>query len=122
MLQNKPLVRQGVLVIIPGLDWTTQRAHRADMPFMENTLKAPAVCLIDDGKATYSSSMERLLTVPQTKTGRKRSKQKANAPEPPPQPPSFYCITLDMMKQLSYPLPVCPVTVTVWQWLRCRFC
>jgi hypothetical protein len=51
-MQSALLVRQIVLVTVPGLDLATQRAHKANMPFCERVLGRAAPCNIDSGTQT----------------------------------------------------------------------
>eukprot|EP00892_Ulva_mutabilis_P007171 jgi/Ulvmu1/4826/UM020_0111.1 len=100
-VKNMPLLRQTVMVMVPGLDMETHKTSIKHMPLTEKALGAPVSCRIDDGKAPFGASLSRLLTV-QTKSSNKR----AARPTQPPHPPDYYAISLETMHQLEYPMPV----------------
>ena len=109
-MQNKPLVKQVALVAIPGLDSATRASLTHALPFASSHLGAPATLRIDNGKATFAASLDRILTVPPSKSQRKeiRSKKRVHdsAGAAPPQPPAYYALTMDNMRDLDFPMPV----------------
>jgi hypothetical protein len=103
MVQNKPLLRQVVMVVVPALGFHTQRSQQEHMPFTTATLGNPVQCRVDDGKASFQASLERLLTLPATKAQKQQLKKQ---PRAAPKPPSDFALSLDKMRQMEYPMPV----------------
>ena len=103
MVQNKPLVQQVVVVAVPALAFQSQKSQQEHMPFTMANLGSPIQCRMDDGKSSFQSSLERLLTLPATKSQKQQLKKQARAP---PKPPSDFALSLDKMRQLDYPMPV----------------
>lgn len=102
-MQNKPLIQQVVVVAVPALAFQEQRTQQENMPFTMATLGNPVQCRMDDGKSSFQSSLERLLTLPATKSQKQQLKKQ---PRSPPKPPSDFALSLDKMRQLEYPMPV----------------
>ena len=109
-MQNKLLLKHVALVAIPGLDYTTAKAHAAAMPTLAAHFGAPATLRLHSGKATHAEALDRLLTVPPSKAQRKdlRTAKRAadSAAAPPPHPPGAYCLNWAEMEALSFPMPV----------------
>jgi hypothetical protein len=106
-LQNKPLVHRVVLVAIDGLGHALQSEFGQHMPFTMSTLGKPAACCMEHDKAPYSTSLERLMIVPARKGDQNRGRAQ-EACSRPPQPPSYYELSLDDMRVLGFPVPVRP--------------
>lgn len=100
-MQNKPLLKQTVVVAVPGLDKETQQSSAARMAQTSKALGAPVSCRIDDGKASFASSLDRLLHVQS-----KKSNKRAKPPAGPPTPPESYALSLATMHKMEYPMPV----------------
>lgn len=109
-MQSKPLVKQVVLVAIPGLDAATRKAQAHCMPCLHTHFPPPSICKMDNGKATFAASFDRIVVVPPSAAQRKKQQQARQQAEaagtPPPQPPSAYALTLEQMNALNYPMPV----------------
>lgn len=100
-MQNKLLLQQTVIVTIPGLDWETQKKSASKMPQTKQALGEPVSCRIDDGKATFASSLDRLLHV--------QNKKSVKRPKPhdaPLKPPESYAVSMEAMHKMEYPMPV----------------
>jgi hypothetical protein len=91
------------MVVVPAMAFLTHRSLKEHMPFANTTLGDPAQCRMDDGKSSFQSSLERLLTLPATKAQKQQLKKQ---PRAPPKPPSYFALSLDKMRQLDYPMPV----------------
>lgn len=100
-MQNMPLLRQTVVVAVPGLSMEAYQSMISHMPLTTKALGKPVSCRIDDGKAPFGASLDRLLTVQ-----KKQSQKRPKLPSTPPHPPEYYAISLEAMHQLDYPMPV----------------
>ena len=92
-----------VVVAVPALSFQTQKDQQEHMPFTTAQLGNPVQCRMDDGKSSFQASLERLLTVPATKSQKQQLKKQ---PRAPPKPPSDFALSLEKMRQLDYPMPV----------------